>query len=157
VRLLWDECILKFFCIPLPDVNCGDYLSSLLHEVVDEGMSSFTDEINMKLDDLVETFNTIHSTDTEQCDSYQTIFTLLRGIEDQKLNQKDRTKLKYSGLERTIGPMGKYMWVSPVAKETYRYDRYDRAREKFTDEKLREEKKKLYLESDDKTKNLFKK
>ena len=85
-------------------------MSSLLHEVVDEGMSSFNGEINVKLDDLVETFKTIHSTDKEECDSYQTIFTLLRGIEDKKLKQKD-TKVKYSGLERTIGPTGKSMCV----------------------------------------------
>jgi hypothetical protein len=214
VKLLWNECLLKFFCpilnefvscgvdgkgytissptsllktivpvmkygvlfikialatqglgalfpdIPLPDVDCGDYLSSLLQEVVDGEKSVLTDQVNTKLDDLVETFEAIQSSDTEVCTSYQSIFDMLRDIEKKKSKQKDSRPsdtLKYSGLKKVKGMTGEYMWVSPVAVDTYRQYGYDEARKKFSDERFRELKKKSHHDGIVNANNLLKK
>ena len=146
--------------IPLPDVDCGDYLSSLLQEVVDGEKSVLTDQVNTKLDDLVETFEAIQSSDTEVCTSYQSIFDMLRDIEKKKSKQKDSRPsdtLKYSGLKKVKGMTGEYMWVSPVAVDTYRQYGYDEARKKFSDEKFRELKKKSHHDGIVNANNLLKK
>ena len=214
VKLLWNECLLKFFCpileefvscgvdgkgytissptsllktivpvmkygvlfvkialatqglgalfpdIPLPDVDCSDYLSSLLQEVVDGGKSVLTDQVNTKLDDLVETFKAIQSSDTEVCTSYQSIFDMLRDIEKKKSKQKDSRPsdtLKYSGLKKVRGMTGEFMWVSPVAVDTYRQYGYDEARKKFSEERFCESKKKSYHDGKANANNLLKK
>jgi hypothetical protein len=145
--------------IPFPDIDCGDYLSSLLQDVVNEGKSSLTDEVNTKLDDLVATFNTIQSTDTEVCTSYQSIFDMLLDIEKKKSKQKDSRPsdtLRYTGLKKVKGKTGEFMWVSPVAEEAYRQYGYDEAKEKFQDAKYREQKINAHKEATERAKKLVK-
>jgi hypothetical protein len=66
---------------------------------------------------------------------------MLRDIDkknSKQINSRPFDTLKYSGLKKVKGKTGEYLWVSPVAVETFRQYGYDVSKEKFRVEKFRE-------------------